>query len=178
MVTSYTYRDHIETVRLLTRFLTPEDITLWADFFKDKDALEFFPAFNFTTNEEIAKWWIEKQLTRYQQKQFGLQALINKETKELVGQCGLLTQEVDGVTEVEVAYHVFKKYWGQGFAPEAARVFIDYAFQNNVADTVVSIIDVRNVKAQSVAVKAGLSREKQTRWSDHDVYIYRIRKED
>lgn len=178
MINSYKYQDHLDTPRLTTRFLVEEDIEHWARFFDDKDALEFFPPLPFPSHKETAKWWVEKQLARYRDRQFGLQALIHKRTGALVGQCGLLTQEVDGTIEVEVAYHVFKEYWGQGFAPEAARAFITYAFQNGVTDSVISIIDVHNTKAQRVAEKNGLVREKQTKWSQHDVYIFRISRDE
>ncbi|MDQ3847806.1 MAG: GNAT family N-acetyltransferase [Thermoproteota archaeon] len=177
MKATYKYRDRLETKRLLTRFLTAEDYLIWADFFNDKEAIEFLPTFGLTSALDRAKHWVERQLTRYKEKQFGLQALINKETKEFIGQCGLVKQEVDGEAEIEVGYHIFKKYWGNGYATEAARVFIDYALQNNLTNSIISIIDIRNIKSQRVADKNGLTREKQIKWSGSDVYIYRISKE-
>jgi len=75
---------------------------------------------------------------------------------------------------VEVGYHIFKKYWGQGYAPEAAIAFINYGFENKLAPSVVSIIDVRNIQSQRVAQKNGLKQDKQTKWADLDVFIYRI----
>lgn len=96
MPTAYKYEDHLLTERLITRFLTPEDIRVWTHFFKDQDATAFFPNLEFNTDEEKARWWVERQLTRYRESRFGLQALVHKHTKEFIGQCGLLTQEVDG----------------------------------------------------------------------------------
>jgi RimJ/RimL family protein N-acetyltransferase len=100
--------------------------------------------------------------------------LIDKETNALIGQCGLLLQEVDGIRELEVGYHIIKKYWGKGYAPEAARLFLDFAVEHDLADSVISIIDIRNTKSMRVAEKNGLHRDKQTRWLDKDVFIYRI----
>jgi ribosomal-protein-alanine N-acetyltransferase len=156
--------------------MTMDDSVTWTDFFQDPEAVEFMSTFLMASPEETAKHWIARQISRYKENRFGLQALIDKRTNEFVGQCGLLKQEVDGQNELEVGYHIFKKYWGQGFAPEAAKVFIAYAFENNLSDSVISIIDIRNTRSQIVAVKNGLIREKQTRWSDIDVFIYRIRK--
>lgn len=178
MTASYTYTDHLETKRLFTRFLTSEDIEVWARFFSDKEAVEFFPTFGFSSNSDQAKQWIERQLARYKENRFGLQALIDKKTNAFIGQCGLIKQDVAGTVEIEVGYHIFKKYWGQGYAPEAAKRFIDYGFENNLADSIISLIDIRNIKSQRVADKNGLAREKQVRWSGVDVYIYRIHKED
>lgn len=173
----YRYQDKLESQRLITRFLTVSDITLWAGFFADKEAVEFFPDFGLSSPIERAKHMIDKQLQRYAQNRFGHQALIDKETHAFIGVCGLLTQEVDGITELEVGYHIFKTYWGKGYAPEAAKLFIDYAFRNNISNSVISVIDTGNTKSQRVAEKNGLILEKQTKYTDNeDVYIYRINK--
>jgi len=174
-MTNYSYKENLESNRLITRFLKTSDISVWADFYADEDAVEFFPNFGLKTNFEQAKYMIDKQLDRYSNNLFGHQALIEKETNNFIGVCGLLTQEVDNIVEIEVGYHIFKKYWGKGFAPEAAKLFINYAFENELTDSVISIIDIGNVKSQKVAEKNGLMREKQTKYSDgEDVYIYRI----
>jgi RimJ/RimL family protein N-acetyltransferase len=168
------YKDRPETTRFHTRPLTLEDIPEWTLFFEDKEAVKLFPDLGFATSAERAEHWIIRQLGRYENGNFGLKALIEKDTGRFLGQCGLLLQEVDGVKELEVGYHIFKKYWGQGLAPEAAKLFMQYAFANNLSDSVISIIDIRNIKSQRVADKNGLHREKQTTWSGRDVYIYRI----
>jgi ribosomal-protein-alanine N-acetyltransferase len=174
MAVAYLYHDQLQTDRLITRFLTPEDILSWAQFFKDKEALEFLSTFGFATSENMSKHWIEKQLLRYNQNRFGLQALINRFTGEFIGQCGLITQEIDKNWEMEISYHIFRPYWGQGYATEAAKCFIDFAFTNKLAPSVISVIDINNIKSQRVAEKNGLVKERQTKWAYHDVYIYRI----
>jgi [ribosomal protein S5]-alanine N-acetyltransferase len=170
----YKYEDGLITERLYTRFLVPDDIQPWTSFFEDKDAIQYFPWIANDTSEERSRQWIERQLARYKENRYGLQALINKETKEFVGQCGLITQEVDGKKELEVGYHVFKKYWGQGYAPEAAKAFFEYGFKHQQAPSIISLIDIRNIKSQRVADKNGLKREKQIRWLEMDVFVYRM----
>jgi RimJ/RimL family protein N-acetyltransferase len=176
LMTTFIYKDHLESDRLLTRKLTSNDSEIWSDFFRDKEAIEFLPDPGISSVEERAKLWIDKQLNRYADHQFGLQALIDKKTNQFIGQCGLLKQIIDGQTEIEVGYHIFKKYWGQGYAPEAAKLFINYAFQNNITNSVTSIINIKNIKSQRVADKNSLKKEKQTMWSGLDVFIYRIDK--
>jgi len=173
-MTNYTYQDNLDTPRLKTRCLTPNDVEAWAEFFEDKEATEFLPNFGFTTNIERAKHWVEKQIERYNQKRYGLQVLINKETNEFIGLCGLLLQDVDAEKHVEVGYHIFKKHWGKGYAPEAAKRFIEFAFENHQANSVISIIAINNFKSQRVATKNGLKKIKQTKWTDLDVFIFQI----
>jgi ribosomal-protein-alanine N-acetyltransferase len=177
-MSAYLYNDQLETERLITRKLTMDDIATWAAFFDDEEAVELFPDTGLPTSEAKARLWIERQLGRYENCQYGLQALIEKDTQTFIGLCGLITQEVDGQKELETGYHIFKKYWGRGFAPEAARLFIDFAFTHNQAASVISIIDTRNGKSMRVAEKNGLIREKETRWNDLNIFVYRIRKED
>jgi RimJ/RimL family protein N-acetyltransferase len=170
----YFYEDNLETERLRARFLTLQDIPSWAAFFQYQEAIELFPDFGTKDVIKISEQWIQKQIERYQNKKFGLQALIYKETNEFIGLCGLVTQIVDEIEEIEVGYHILKRFWGKGFAPEAAKRFINYAFENQLTQSVISIIDVRNTKSQRVAEKNNLSIEKQTKWNNLDVYIYRI----
>jgi len=166
--------DNLESQRLITRLLTHSDVTSWSHFFRDKESVEFLAMDALASDETKASQWINKQLKRYDEKRFGLQALIEKNSGNFIGQCGLLTQEVDGRTEIEVGYHVLREYREKGFGPEAAKLFINYAFENKITESVISIIDKRNTKSQRVAEKNSLVREKETQWSGLDVYIYRI----
>ena len=173
MKQTYHYQDQLESARLRTRFIVPEDINIWIEFFHEPEAIELFPNYGLNTLEERVQHWINKQLTRYAENRYGLQMMLDKQTGEVIGQCGLLLQEVDGFPELEVGYHMLKKHWGKGYAPEAARLFLSYAFEHGLADSVISMIDVRNDKSMRVAEKNGLRREKQTTWNGLDMYIYR-----
>jgi [ribosomal protein S5]-alanine N-acetyltransferase len=133
---------------------------------------------NATTPAQNAKAFIDFQLNRYKNNELGLQALIEKQTGNFIGVCGLLTQTVEGKAEIEVGYHLFKKYWGQGFAPEAAKMFINYAFENNIADSVISLIDIQNKNSQRVAEKNGLTIEKIIETDEGKEYVYRINSAD
>ena len=87
-----------------------EDIPIWEDFFEDEEAVEFLSLhlLGLKSNLEISTHMIEKQLARYAENRFGLQALINQSTNEFIGLCGLLAQELDGVNDIEVGYHILK----------------------------------------------------------------------
>ena len=170
----YFYQDNLESLRLKTRFLTLDDINTWSEFFKSLEAIELFPAHFLPPGENHAAVWIERQLNRYKDKLYGVQAILDKSTGEFLGQAGLITQEVDEIKELEVGYHMLKKYWGNGYAPEAAKLFLDFAFKHQLNDSVISIINVKNFRSQRVAEKNGLQIDKKTIWREIPVYIYRI----
>lgn len=174
MPRNYGYRDGFRSERLITQFLTLNDVEAWAEFFEDPESLKFIPFYAFNSTIEKANFLIEKQLGRYADKQYGLQAVCDKQSGELLGICGLLLQEVAGVNEVEIGYHFLRKHWHKGYATEAAAVFKKYAFTELELPSVVSIIDISNTRSQYVALRNGMNREKQLRWRDFDVYIYRV----
>jgi ribosomal-protein-alanine N-acetyltransferase len=170
----YTYEDGLISLRLRTRKLELSDVGVWETFMSNPDATELFPESWKDDPPENAKLWVERQMERYTQNRYGLQALLHRETGEFIGQCGLLAQTVDGIDEVEVGYHILPKFWGNGYAPEAAKLFLNYGFNNTSVDSIISIIDIRNSKSQRVADKNGLVREQQTRWNEKDIFVYRM----
>ena len=170
------YLHDTQTKRLLIRKLEMVDIEYWAPFFENNPALPYLGIDLNLDKKAQAKDWIERQLWRYANDQFGHHALIEKESGDFVGQCGLLTQEVDRKTEIEIGYSLLPRFWGKGFATEAATKFRDFAFENNISESLVSIIDIRNEASQKVAIKLGMHKTKQVKYHGLDVFIYRINK--
>lgn len=172
------YLDSAETERLGIRKLNKSDVDTWALFFENNPSLEYLGLDLSPDSKTQAIDWIEKQLWRYENGKFGHHALIKKGTDRFIGQCGLLTQELDGLEVIELGYHILPEFWGMGYATEAAQLFRNYAFDNKICQSLVSIIDIRNKASQRVAEKNGMHRGSQERYYDLDVYIYKISKED
>jgi ribosomal-protein-alanine N-acetyltransferase len=173
------YHQTYQTERLSIRLLTKEDITTWTKFFDDPIHLKHLPLppQPGMSNYEKAEFWVEKQFARYKEDRFGLMALVNKETNEMIGMCGLLSQELDGEKVLEVGYHLLYPYWGKGYASEAAAFFKDLAFKNNYATELVSIIDEGNIPSENVAKRNGMKWWKATTYQNLSVNIYRIIKD-
>jgi RimJ/RimL family protein N-acetyltransferase len=62
---------------------------------------------------------------------------------------------------IEVGYHLRRDHWGQGFATEAARACMDYAFRKLGAERVVSLIRAENTPSRRVAERNGMGIEKE-----------------
>lgn len=171
------YLEKKETERLFIRPLTVNDSHDWLEFIMDEIATKFFPD-DWKLKPEKSIEWIESQLTRYKENRYGLHALIEKKSGKLVGQCGLLTQKVNGKDELEIGYHLIPRYWKNGYAIEAAKEFKKMCFENNLAESIISIINTDNISSQNVAKRNGMTIDSQTKFLEMDVYIYRIKLED
>jgi RimJ/RimL family protein N-acetyltransferase len=80
---------------------------------------------------------------------------------------------VDGVTELEVGYHVLPGYQGLGYATEAAGASRDFARTVLGAQRLIAIIHPDNEPSQRVAEKIGLRPEKRaTVHGGRDAVIY------
>lgn len=75
----------IETDRLLLRPMGWEDLDGLSKILKDPDAMT---AYEGAFSDEEVKAWLEKQLVRYREYGHGLQAVILKQTGEMIGQWG------------------------------------------------------------------------------------------
>ncbi|MBI1224842.1 MAG: GNAT family N-acetyltransferase [Bacteroidetes bacterium] len=166
--------NNLTTDRLRFRPLTLEDKPLLMDFFEDPITTEFHLIDAETPI--YADNWLRRQLSRYTNDQGGLHAVELLETGELVGQCGLLYQWVDGIPKWEVGYHFLRKHWGNGYATEAAQACRNFCFENEMAETLISLIHPDNLRSQAVAKRNGMTEWKRTIWRKMSVVVYRIRR--
>jgi len=165
--------DGLQTERLTFRKILESDFNDWLEFFKDPTTSIHWKEEKESPEKECIKWY-EKQFARYKNKRGGMNALIEKQSGKLVGHCGLLVQTVDGIQELEIGYSLLSKFWGKGYASEAAQLCRDVAFENNYSDSLISIISVTNIPSENVARKNGMYIEKTTTYNGNPVNIFRI----
>lgn len=149
-----------ETDRLKFRLLTPDDFDDWMPLFAKKEAATFLGMDSQLSQREMCEKWFEKSLGRYRDKTGGMNVLEDKITGEMIGQCGILIQSVEGETRYEVGYSILPKFWRKGYASEASKKCIDYVFENNVSPNIISIVHVDNIGSEKVARGNGMTIEK------------------
>ncbi len=168
--------ENLETDRLKFRKLNLNDIPVWDEFIAD-DASKVFLKID-QTDSEASKKWILNQHRRYNNNLGGLLAIIDKKTNRFLGQAGLLVQEINGINEIEVGYHLLPSARKKGFATEAALALIKYAFENNLSDNIISLIHVDNYNSQKVAARNRLKQLSRTNYHNFPVFIYSISKKE
>ena len=148
-----------ETPCLILRYITLDDVEELAKIYADPVVMKFFPS---TRTYEETKLQVEWFITWYEKYGFGLWATIHKADNKFIGRCGLIPQIVDGKKELEIGYLLAKEYWNRGLATEAAIASRDYAFDQLGYSRLISLIDRDNIASQKVALKVGLTYEKDS----------------
>ena len=151
------------TERLKFRLVTQDDFDAWLPLFKEDNVAKFLGIDQNLSQREQCEFWFKKVFHRYENGLGGMNALIDKSTNSFVGQCGLLIQNVDNEERLEIGYSIRPKYWGKGYAQEAAKKCKDFCFENEFTDNLMSMMHVDNIASEIVAIKNGMTFEKQTK---------------
>tara|TARA_B100000780_G_scaffold251597_1_gene198314 strand:+ start:2693 stop:3217 length:525 start_codon:yes stop_codon:yes gene_type:complete len=165
-----------ETDRLCFRALVKEDFNSWVPFFEDKEILTYFGIDTNLSQEQLCENWFAKVFYRYKNNLGGMNAIILKETGALVGQCGLLIQTVEGKDRLEVGYSLLPQYRGFGYGTEAAVKCKEFAFENSLAEALMSMVHVDNKASEKVALKNGMQLESVIEYDGMMAKIYTIEK--
>ncbi|WP_373518254.1 GNAT family N-acetyltransferase [Pricia sp.] len=144
-----------ETERLLFRKVSPSDFNDWLPFHQDPRSSQFWEGLP-KDPETACQQQFARIFERYEKNWGGMNALILKTSGNLIGLCGLLVQTVDGIGELEIGYSILPHYWQKGFATEAAKKCKVFAFENGLARSLISIIQVDNLPSQKVALNNGM----------------------
>ena len=156
----------IETKRLFLREMTEHDFPALYKVLSDPEIMQHYP---YVFDETRVMNWIIRNIERYRIFGFGLWAVCLKENGEMIGDCGLTIQLIDGESLPEIGYHINKKYWRQGFGSEAARAVRDWAFENTEYDCLYSYMKYTNMASFHTALSMGMSKIKE--YPDEKNYI-------
>lgn len=168
-----------ETERLTFRPLTIEDYCDWLPLFDEPNAVRFLGMGHLNTSKEKCDLWFEKSMARYENGTGGMNVIIEKQTANLVGQCGLLLQNVEGEQIMEIGYSILPHYWRKGYASEAAKKCRNHAFEHEFTDRVHSIIHPENIGSMTVAERNGMSRHKFLEdYHGMPAHLYRITRDE
>src|ERR1039457_3545133 len=85
----------LETPRLRLRHFRPDDLEAIFAIIGDDVAMQYYPK---TFNRSDAVQWIQRNLRRYREHGYGLFAVTLKGSDDVIGDCGVIKQDVEGET--------------------------------------------------------------------------------
>ena len=145
---------HIETERLFLREITQDDFDAMKAYLSDPETMRFYPA---PYDDAGVQRWIDWTLDLYRDFGFGLWAVCRKEDGEMIGDCGITLQKIDGKIRPEIGYHFRKDCWRRGYAREAGSAVRDWAFANTPFRTLYSYMNYRNLPSAATAESLGMT---------------------
>ncbi len=145
----------VETARLILRTWEEADFESMAAIDQDPKVCEFLPELG--TFEATAAS-ISQIKNHYAQHGFSKYAVELKSNHELIGFVGLSFTPFDAPFTpcVEIGWRLASRYWSQGYATEAAKAVLHYAFTTLALDEIVSFAVTTNFASRRVMEKIGL----------------------
>ncbi len=148
----------LETERLILRELIPEDYKALYAVLGDAVNMRHYPH-HFRARD--VKEWISRNRRRYRRYGFGLWAVCLKDTGELIGDCGLTLQDIQGEELPEIGYHIRRDCQRKGYAKEAAAAVRDWAFANTDYPALYSYCKYTNEASWKTAESIGMHFDRE-----------------
>ncbi len=142
----------IETEHLLLREITENDFDALYKILANSDIMQHYP---YTFDDARVRGWINKNIERYKIFGFGLWAVCLKDTGEMIGDCGLTMQLINGQIKPEIGYHIRADKQRKGYAKEAAISVRDWTFNNTPFNIIYSYMKYTNEPSAKTAISYG-----------------------
>ena len=145
----------LETERLKLRAWQESDLQPFAELNADKDVMLYFPS---VLTREQSDNLADKFQHLILDHGWGFWAVELKATGQFIGFTGLNTQPEQFIFSpcVEIGWRFAKQYWHQGYATEAAKACLKFAFEALQLNEVVSFTAVHNTASEHVMQRLGM----------------------
>lgn len=146
------------TERLLLREYTTDDLEAVYRYQNHPAYLRYYPWSHRPQREvstflqQIIEWQSDLPRLKFQL------AVELRKTGELIGSCGLRKMK-DTAVEGEVGYEIDPHYWGEGYATEAVRMMLQFAFDDLQLHRVFASVIADNRGSRRVVEQLGFTHE-------------------
>jgi RimJ/RimL family protein N-acetyltransferase len=145
----------LETERLILRTFEDTDLGPMTEINQDPKVMAYFPSLG-----DLQQTWQHMQRIQDHFAKYGysLYAVELKNTGEFIGFVGLLHRTMQEFSAsfmpaTEIGWRISAKHWGHGYAPEAAKALLHYAFTRLGLTEIVSFTTVDNHNSRRVMEK-------------------------
>jgi ribosomal-protein-alanine N-acetyltransferase len=156
----------LETERLLLRTWKMSDAPEGFDIWRDPAAMRYIGDGEPMRKLEDAERWIERAIAAQERQGFCRWAAVEKASAKLIGSCGFgyLYDE----PSIELGYLFGSRFWGQGYATEAARACLQYGFEQLNLPEIVAVVTPEHLASRRVLEKIGFSYQGLKRYDEDE----------
>jgi RimJ/RimL family protein N-acetyltransferase len=151
----------LDTDRLILRELSLEDAPFILELVNEPSWLRFIGDRG-VRDLDSARAYLEKgPIAMYARHGFGLYKVELKEDGTPMGMCGLIKRE--GLPDADIGFAFFPRFWGSGYAREAALAVLTYSGTKLGLKRILAIVNPDNVSSIKLLEKLGFVFQRMVR---------------
>ncbi len=143
----------LNTRRLILRQFISDDRETLFSITQEPGILQYFPTRTAWSMEKTERY-LAHQLDHWAKFGYGHWAVTLADSGQLMGWCGL--EFLPDTNETEVGYLLSGKFWGRGYATEAACETVLFGINRIGLEEIIGLTDPHNIASQRVLEKSGL----------------------
>jgi RimJ/RimL family protein N-acetyltransferase len=159
-----------ETERLILRHQTIEDAAFILELLNDSSWIQYIGDRGVRTIDDARDYILKGALEMYARLGFGFYLTELKDGGTPIGICGLVKR--DFLDDVDVGFAFLPRFWGKGYAFEAASAVMGYAKSVLGLRRIVAITSLDNHASAKLLEKLGLHFEGLIRYPDTDEEVH------
>ncbi len=150
----------IDTSRLTLREWKTTDLSVFAQMNADPDVMKFYPD---TLSASASNAMAKRLIQLMENRGWGFWAVEEKQNQQFIGFTGLHVPDYDLPVSpcTEIGWRLAKTHWGQGYATEAAKAALSFAFTSLELPTIYSFTSTSNLKSRAVMERIGMLDSQQ-----------------
>jgi [ribosomal protein S5]-alanine N-acetyltransferase len=163
----------LETPRLYLYEMALEDAADFYELNSDPDVMRYTGDDSFDDVEAARN--LVRNYKQYELHGYGRWTMVNKQTGEFIGWCGI--RYFDEIGQTDIGYRLLKKHWNNGYATEAAQASINFGFTHFGLQRIIGRAHKDNGASIRVFEKLGLGFEKFYIEDNQQHVLYSINKD-
>ncbi|MCC7267694.1 MAG: GNAT family N-acetyltransferase [Caulobacteraceae bacterium] len=144
----------LETERLALDEFTLEDAPYILEALTDPSFVENIGDRGLVTLDDARAYLQSGPIPAYRDLGHHMWRVTDKAAGEVVGMCGLIKRE--GLDDVDVGYALLPRFWGRGYAVEAAAACVAWGLKTKGYRRIVAVIKPGNAASAKVLGKLGM----------------------